>query len=56
MGGGGIPACTEADTPPVNRITDALPWPNFVAARNYSALLLSIFGYIDHLITMIISS
>ena len=22
-GGCGIPACTEADTPPVNRITDA---------------------------------
>ena len=22
LGGGGIPACTEADTPPVNRMTD----------------------------------
>ena len=36
-GGGGIPACTEADTPlwtesqmPVK----TLPWPNFVAAGN----------------------
>ena len=33
--GCGIPACTEADNPPVDRITDAcktLPWSNFVAA------------------------
>ena len=39
MVGGGIPACTEADTPlppspPVDRHTlvKTLPWPNFVAA------------------------
>ena len=35
-GGGGIPACTEVDTPPpVDRHTlvKILPWPNFVAAR-----------------------
>ena len=36
--GGGIPACTEADTPPppVDRHTlvKTLPWPNFVAAGN----------------------
>ena len=35
---GGIPACTEADTPllPVDRHTlvKTLPWPNFVAAGN----------------------
>ena len=36
---GGIPACTEADTPPpppVDRHTlvKILPWPNFVAAGN----------------------
>ena len=32
--GVGIPACTEADTPPVDRHTPVkiLPWPNFVAA------------------------
>ena len=32
--GGYIPACTEADTPPVDRQTPVkiLPWPNFVAA------------------------
>ena len=23
LGGGGIPACTEADTPPVNRMTNS---------------------------------
>ena len=38
-GEGGIPACTEADTPPppVDRQTlvKILPWPNFVAAGNY---------------------
>ena len=36
-GGVGIPACTEADTPPVDRHTPVkiLPWPNFVAAGNY---------------------
>ena len=37
-GPGGIPACTEADTPPspVDRHTlvKTLPWPNFVAAGN----------------------
>ena len=34
---GGMPACTEADTPPVDRHTlvKILPWPNFVAAGNY---------------------
>ena len=34
--GGGIPACTEADNPPVDRHTlvKILPWPNFVAAGN----------------------
>ena len=32
--GGYIPACTEADPPPVDRHTPVkiLPWPNFVAA------------------------
>ena len=32
-----IPACTEADTPPVESQTPVktLPWPNFVAAGNY---------------------
>ena len=38
VGGVGIPACTEADTPPppVDRHTlvKILPWPNFVAAGN----------------------
>ena len=35
---GGIPACTEADTPPVDRHTlvKTLPWPNFAAAGNKS--------------------
>ena len=35
---GGIPACTDADTPPpVDRHTlvKTLPWPNFVAAGKY---------------------
>ena len=33
-----IPACTETDTPPVDRHTlvKILPWPNFVAAGNNS--------------------
>ena len=33
---GCIPACTEADTPPVDRhmLVKILPWPNFVAAGN----------------------
>ena len=33
---GYIPACTEADTPPVDRQMPVkiLPWPNFVAAGN----------------------
>ena len=39
-GGMGIPACTEADTPPppVDRQTlvKILPWPNFVAAGKYN--------------------
>ena len=39
-GPGGIPACTEADTPPppVDRHTlvKTLPWPNFVAAGKYA--------------------
>ena len=45
---GGIPACTEADTPPP-LLTESqtpvktLPWPNFVAAGNYSALLFKVF-------------
>ena len=37
---GGIPACTEADTPPpVDRQTfvKILPWPNFIAAGNKKA-------------------
>ena len=36
-GGGGIPACTEADTPPWTESqtpVKTLPWPNFVAAGN----------------------
>ena len=36
--GGGIPACTETDPPPVNRITDAcenITLPYFVAGGNY---------------------
>ena len=37
-GGGGIPACTEADPPPVwtesQTPVKTLPWPNFVAAGN----------------------
>ena len=35
-GEGGIPACTEAEPPPVDRQTPVktLPWPNFVAAGN----------------------
>ena len=40
-GGVGIPACTEADTPPpVDRHTPVkiLPWPNFVAASKYDNL------------------
>ena len=36
--GGGIPACTEADTPPLwtesQTPVKTLPWPNFVAAGN----------------------
>ena len=37
--GGGIPACTEADPPPVDRQAPVkiLPWPNFVAAGNNTA-------------------
>ena len=40
--GVGIPACTEADTPPpVDRHTPVkiLPWPNFVAAGKYWPVL-----------------
>ena len=39
--GGYIPACTEADPPPVDRQTPVkiLPWPNFVAAGNYGSPL-----------------
>ena len=38
-GGGGIPACTEADPPPPlwtesQTPVKTLPWPNFVAAGN----------------------
>ena len=36
--GGCIPACTEADTPPLTESqtpVKTLPWPNFVAAGNY---------------------
>ena len=37
--GGGIPACTEADPPPLTESqtpVKTLPWPNFVAAgKNY---------------------
>ena len=36
-GGCGIPACTEADTPPWTESqtpVKTLPWPNFVAAGN----------------------
>ena len=51
-GGVGIPACTEADTPPptsppVDRQTPVkiLPWPNFVAAgKNYKGPV-SVTGY-----------
>ena len=36
VGGAGIPACTEADTPPLwtesQTPVKTLPWPNFVAA------------------------
>ena len=39
-GGGGIPACTEADTPPLwtesQMPVKTLPWPNFVAAGKNS--------------------
>ena len=36
LGGVYIPACTEADPPPVDRQMPVkiLPWPNFVAAGN----------------------
>ena len=38
---GGIPACTEADTPPTpvdrHTLVKILPWPNFVAAGNKQA-------------------
>ena len=48
QGGCGIPACTEADTPPDDRITDAcktLPWPNFVAAgKNQMKLCYKIYN------------
>ena len=44
--GGGIPACTEADTPPppVDRHTlvKTLPWPNFVAAGNNTGAVKSL--------------
>ena len=41
LGGGGVPACTEADTPPVNRITDAcknMALAHFVAAGKNTEL------------------
>ena len=38
--GSGIPACTEADTPPLwtesQTPVKTLPWPNFVAAGKYN--------------------
>ena len=40
LGGGGIPACTEADTPlwtESQMHVKTLPWPNFVAAGNKNA-------------------
>ena len=43
LGGCGIPACTEADTPPLwtesQMLVKTLPWPNFVAAGKYSVCL-----------------
>ena len=45
-GGGGIPACTEADTPPPlwtesQTPVKTLPWPNFVAAGNNNDVVCS---------------
>ena len=38
---GYIPACTEADPPPVDRQMPVkiLPWPNFVAAGKYNSVM-----------------
>ena len=45
-----IPACTEADTPPVDRQTlvKILPWPNFVAAGNEETFVRSSSGIFKH--------
>ena len=48
LGGVGIPACTEADPPLVDKSqmpVKTLPWPNFVAAGKYVHVFI---GNFDH--------
>ena len=51
LGGGGIiPACTEADPSPVNRITDMCKNINFVAGGKNTAIFRKVF-FLSYLTT-----